>query len=122
MAAGTNSTTCGVAIEDLEIVAAVIKMRAPLRASETRRIAQTFKLIDAAAGLNRALSSYTQHALVHCQGSHGTADIAADTATLHSALREFSLRVAILADEYRAVTTPVAVEPRHAVESRRSHI
>ena len=57
----------------------------------------------AAAELNRALSTYTHHALIDCHGTTGAADLDADAIALGEALAVFSLHVREITEEYRPV-------------------
>ncbi len=86
--------------EDLDTVAELITMRFPLRTPEAKRVARLRTLLAATAELNRILATYSQHALVHCQGTAGTSDLSADTAALDQALRTFSGEIAAVARDY----------------------
>jgi hypothetical protein len=86
--------------EDLKTVAELITMRFPLRAPETRRVARLRSLLAATAEVNRSLSTFLEHALVHCHGTAGTSDLSADTVALDQALRNFSSEVASIAHDY----------------------
>lgn len=108
-----EDATLGVASADLEAATAAIQLRLVPRAREARRVEQTMELLNASAALNRSLAIYTQHALVHSQGSFGTADLAADMARLHLALAEFFVQVKHLADAYRSDAMMAASGPAH---------
>lgn len=95
--------TTVVSREDLQIVAEVVEMRLPLRAPEQRRVARARQVLAAEAELARAVSAHTQHALISCQGSHGAANIAEDTAALYAALASYAAVVREVADEYRSL-------------------
>jgi hypothetical protein len=88
---------------DLQIVAEMVEMRLPLRAPEQRRVARARQVLAAEAELARAVSAHTQHALISCQGSHGAANLAADTAALYAALVGYAAIIREVADEYRAL-------------------
>lgn len=89
--------------EDLQIVAEMVEMRLPLRAPEQRRVARAREVLAAEAELARAVSAHTQHALISCQGSHGAANLAEDTAALYAALVGYAAIVREVADEYRTL-------------------
>jgi hypothetical protein len=95
--------------EDLKTVAELVTMRFPLRGPETRRVARLRGLLAATAEVNRSLSTFLEHALVHCHGTAGTSDLSADTVALDHALRTFSAEIADVAREYDgAVNQPHA--------------
>jgi hypothetical protein len=89
--------------EDLQIVAEMVEMRLPLRAPEQRRVQRAREVLAAEAELARAISVHTQHALISCQGSHGAANLAEDTASLYAALAHYSAIIRDVADEYRSL-------------------
>lgn len=91
--------------EDLQIVAEMVEMRLPLRAPEQRRVSRARQVLAAEAELARAVTAHTQHALISCQGSHGAANIANDTAALYAALVSYAAVIRDVADEYRALVT-----------------
>ena len=95
--------TTSISRENLQIVAEMVEMRLPLRAPEQRRVARAREVLAAEAELARAVSAHTQHALISCQGSHGAANIAADTAALFAALANYAAVIRDVADEYRAL-------------------
>ena len=86
--------------DDLKTVAELVTMRFPLRAPETRRVARLRSLLAATAEVNRSLSTFLEHALVHCHGTAGTSDLSADTAALDHALRTFSAEIGSIARDY----------------------
>ena len=86
--------------EDLKTVAELVTMRFPLRAPEMRRVARLRGLLAATAEVNRSLSTFLEHALVHCHGTAGSSDLSADTTALDQALRNFSVEVASVAHDY----------------------
>ena len=86
--------------EHLRAVAALITMRLPARAADARRAARMRQLVHVTSELNRALSTYACHALVHCQGTAGTSDFDADTQALRDALEHFFREVRDIAREY----------------------
>ncbi len=67
---------------DLLAVERMITMRLPTASHEQERVEQTRRLVRVTAELTRTLSTYSRHALVHCQGSAGTTDLGEDTARL----------------------------------------
>ena len=87
--------------EDLQVVAEMVEMRLPLRAPEQRRVQRAREVLAAEAELARAISLHTQHALISCQGSHGAANLAEDTAVLYAALTHYAAVIRDVADEYR---------------------
>jgi len=87
--------------EDLQIVAAMVEMRLPLRTPEQRRVQRAREVLAAEAELARAIAAHTQHALISCQGSHGAANLAEDTAALYVALASYAAVIRDVADEYR---------------------
>jgi hypothetical protein len=97
--------TTAISCEDLQIVAEMVEMRLPLRSPEQRRVARARQVLAAEAELARAVAAHTQHALISCQGSHGTASIAADTAALYAALAGYAAIIREVADEYRPLVT-----------------
>lgn len=93
--------------DDLNTVAELITMRFPLRGPETKRVSRLRSLLAATAELHRTLSTYSQHALVHCHGTAGTSDLSADTAALDQALRTFCAEIESVARDYGdAVNAP----------------
>ncbi len=95
-----------IAPADLETVAELITMRFPLRFREARRLARMRGLMTVTADLNRTLSIYAQHALVHCQGTAGTSDLSADTVALNRTLRAFCAEICAIAAEYDSINRP----------------
>lgn len=95
-----------IAPADLETVADLITMRFPLRLREARRLARMRSLMTVTADLNRTLSIYAKHALVHCQGSAGTSDLSADTVALNRTLRAFCAEIRTIAAEYDSINRP----------------
>lgn len=95
--------TTAISREDLQIVAEIVEMRLPLRAPEQRRVARARQVLAAEAELARAISAHTQHALISCQGSHGAANLAQDTAALYAALAGYAAIIREVADEYRSL-------------------
>jgi len=106
--------------EDLQIVAEMVEMRLPLRAPEQRRVQRAREVLAAEAELARAITVHTQHALISCQGSHGAANLAEDTAALYGALAHYAAVIRDVADEYRplvqAAESPLPLQ--QAFESR----
>jgi hypothetical protein len=105
----TDAPSVTITRDDLEIVAEAMMLRFHLRGSESRRVARMREQLATASELCRALNTHTHHALVHCQGSHGTGDLQADTAALYDALASFALLVHEVAGEYRATVREAAV-------------
>ena len=95
--------TSAISREDLQIVAEMVEMRLPLRTPEQRRVQRARDVLAAEAELARAISAHTQHALISCQGSHGAANLAQDTAVLYVALAIYAAIVREVADEYRSL-------------------
>lgn len=95
-----------IAPADLETIAELITMRFPLRLQEARRLARMRGLMTVTADLNRTLSIYAQHALVHCQGTAGTSDLSADTVALNRTLRAFCAEICTIAAEYDSINRP----------------
>ena len=89
--------------EDLQIVAEMVEMRLPLRSPEQRRVQRAREVLAAEAELARAIALHTQHALISCQGSHGAANLADDTASLYAALAQYAAVIREVADEYRSL-------------------
>jgi hypothetical protein len=57
-------------------------------------------LLAVTAELNRTLTTYARHALVHCHGTAGTSDLSADTAALNRALNAFCNEIGRVARDY----------------------
>jgi len=96
-------TSTVISREDLRIVADVVEMRLPLRTPEQRRVVRAREVLAAEAELGRAVTVHTQHALISCQGSHGAADLAEDTAALYAALARYAAVIREVANEYRGL-------------------
>lgn len=96
-------STSVISREDLQIVAEMVEMRLPLRAPEQRRVQRAREVLAAEAELARAVTLHTQHALISCQGSHGAANLAQDTASLYAALAHYGAIIREVADEYRSL-------------------
>lgn len=90
------------AIRDLENVERAITLRLPNGHQEGRRADRMRALVRVTAELTRSLSTYSQHALVHCQGTAGTTDLSDDTRRLGAALEAFCHEIHAVADEYGA--------------------
>lgn len=88
---------------DLNTVAGLISMRFSPRDQERERVARLRTLLAATSELNRSLAAYAQHALVHCHGTAGTSDLAADTAALDLALQIFCFEFGAVARDYDAL-------------------
>ena len=87
--------------EDFAVVAEAVMARFPLRAGEARRLARVRELLTQSQELNRLLGAHTHRALVHCQGTHGIGDVAADSHSLFDALAAYSVLIRDIADTYR---------------------
>jgi hypothetical protein len=98
-----------VTTEDLKTVAELVTMRFPLRVPESRRVARLRTLLAATSEFSRSLSTFLEHALVHCHGTAGTSDLSADTAALDQALRNFSTEIASVAHDYDAAVNSTRV-------------
>ncbi len=107
--------------DDLQVVAEAMMLRLQLRSTEARRIARMRELLAAATELSRALSSHTHHALVHCQGSHGTWDLERDTAALFDALSAYGALVHDVALEYRPIARG-SVDPMMELGGASDHV
>jgi hypothetical protein len=95
--------TVSMRVDDLRHVAELTRLRIPYDDAERHRVARVRSVLRAAAELNRALSTYTHHALIDCHGTTGAADLDADAIVLGEALAVFSLHVREITEEYRAV-------------------
>jgi hypothetical protein len=95
--------TVSMRVDDLRHVAELTRLRIPYDDAERHRITRVRSVLRAAAELNRALSTYTHHALIDCHGTTGAADLDADAIVLGEALAIFSLHVREITEEYRAV-------------------
>jgi len=93
--------TTTIALDDLQIVAHAFLLRLPLRTPEARRVARLRELLEISSELGRQLAAQTHCGRVHCQGSHGTGDLHADTAALYGTLAAFGALTRAIADEYR---------------------
>ena len=100
--------------DDLETASEAVMLRFPLRQAETRRLQRMSELLEAGSELGRVLTRHTQHALVHCRGSHGTGDLVADAHALYDALTTYAALVRDVADEYRSVIRDPATPPVEA--------
>lgn len=99
---------------DLQAVTEAMMARFPTRVAEAARADDMRRLLAASADLVRTLNAYTQHGLVHCQGSRGCMDLEADTAALYAALGAWCEQVQGAALKYRyphlgAAATPLGV-------------
>jgi hypothetical protein len=101
--------------EDFAVVAEAVMARFPLRAGEARRLAKMRELLAQSQELNRLLAAHTHRALVHCQGTHGIGDIAADSNSLFDALAGYGVLIRDIADTYRALGLDMDVEMRRDV-------
>ena len=95
--------TVSMRVDDLRHVAELTRLRIPYHDAERYRVARVRSVLGAAAELNRALSTYTHHALIDCHGTTGAADLDADAIALGEALAVFSLHVREITEEYRSV-------------------
>lgn len=84
--------------------------RCPSRAGEARRLARMRELLTQSQELNRLLAAHTHRALVHCQGSHGIGDVAADAELLFDALAAYGELIRDTANMYRALGMDMDVE------------
>jgi len=99
LAPGTG-TTLSLTTDDLHDVERVIALRLPGVVREGRRAARMRALVRVTSDLTRTLSTYSRHALVHCQGTAGASDLSEDTRRLTSALEAFCLEIRAVALEY----------------------
>ncbi|MEO8562239.1 MAG: hypothetical protein ABI601_09205 [bacterium] len=97
--------TVSIRVDDLRHVAELTRLRIPYGDAERHRVARVRSVLVAAAELNRALSTYTHHALIDCHGTTGAADLDADAIVLGEAWADFSLHVRQITEEYRSVMT-----------------
>ena len=97
--------------DDLETVSEAVELRFPLRHAETRRVERMRELLDASSELCRALTQHTQHALVHCRGTHGTGDLRADADALFKALATYGALIHEVGAEYRSAVHDPIVPP-----------
>jgi hypothetical protein len=75
---------------DMELLTQLSMLRSPEPSAERRRVESARTLLDSASELNRALSLLIKHALVHCQGTPGCADLEADNRALAAAIAEYT--------------------------------
>lgn len=85
--------------EDLTAVAAVITTRLPTPARSCAAPTACGSWC-ASSELNRALTTYSRHAMVHCQGTAGTSGFSAGTRMLADALQSFCAEFHDVAQEY----------------------
>lgn len=105
----TNSSALSLAISDLNDVERVITLRLANHRQEGRRAERMRALVRVTSELTRTLSTYSRHALVHCQGTAGTTDLSDDTRRLTTALEAFCAEIHAVATEYGAqLQEPVA--------------
>lgn len=87
---------------DLQAVERMIIMRFAASGEEAQRAARMRALVQVTLELTRALSTYSRHALVHCQGTAGASDLAADTERLAATLDAFCSEIRTVSAEYAA--------------------
>jgi len=92
-----------ISLDDLTLISEAVMIRHPHRAAEQRRIAKVRQLLGAANELGSALSRHTRHALVNCQGSHGTGDPVSDAAALHEVFAAYAAVLREVASECRPI-------------------
>ena len=109
------ASSVNVSRQDFAIVAEAVMARFPLRAGEARRQARMRELLAQSQELNRLLAAHTHRVLVHCQGTHGVGDLAADSESLFDALAAYGALVRDIADTYRALGFDMDVEMRREV-------
>lgn len=95
-----NDLAVVVTSADLDTVAKLITMRFPSSSAEATRVARMRRLVSVTAELTHKLTTYSRHALVHCQGTPGNSDLCADTTALDRSLREFSSEIRRVAEAY----------------------
>ena len=93
----------GVTYDDLQIVAAIAAARFAPGAGESDRVAHVRKLLDVAADLNYAISTYMHRVLMFAGRRPMDGDLYDETDALQDALDAFALRVREIADAYRAL-------------------
>ena len=85
---------------DLLAVERMITMRFPGTGPEFERAARMRTLVRVTAQLTSTLSTYSRHALVHCQGTAGASNLSEDTALLTRTLQAFCSEIRAVAAEY----------------------
>ena len=115
MTGSRGEQTVSMRVDDLRHVAELTRLRIPYHDAERYRVARVKSVLMAAAELNRALSTYTHHALIDCHGTTGAADLDADAIVLGEALAVFSLHVREITEEYRS-----AMSARSGIDDRLS--
>jgi len=87
-------------VPDLHVVQHAILMRFASADAESLRAERMRALVRVASELTRALSTYSRHALVHCQGTAGASDLAEDTRWLTEALGAFCHEITAVSREF----------------------
>lgn len=98
-------------LADLRAVEHMITMRLSGEA-ESARTVRMRHLVRVTSVLTRTLSTYSQHALVHCQGTAGASDLSSDTEKLGAALEAFAREIGDVAAEYTGRVTGTNLEWR----------
>jgi hypothetical protein len=106
---GTGGTAA-VAYEDLQIVAAIAALRLPPGAGEADRAARVRTLLDTSGDLSYAISTYTHRLLVYSGRRPASGGLGDDTIALQDALEGFAREVRAIADAYRSMITPPAID------------
>ena len=91
----------GVTYDDLQIVAAIAASRFAPGAGEADRVAHVRKLLDVAADLHYAISTYMHRVLMFAGRRPMNGDLADETDALQDSLDAFAFRVREIADRYR---------------------
>ncbi len=104
-----QASTLSLTVGDLHDVERVITLRLSSGRQEGQRAARMRALVRVSSELTRTLSTYSRHALVHCQGTAGASDLSVDTRRLVAALEAFCIEIRAVAEEYEALlTTPAS--------------
>jgi hypothetical protein len=101
-----------IARDDLDVITELVMLRLQLRAPESRRLEALRTLIALGANFTRALSNYTQRALVECDEGQGTGELLRDGDVLFDALTAYGAAVRAMAAEYHALVRDVLPIPR----------
>lgn len=114
---GARSGTMHFDLADLRAVEHMITMRLSGTA-ESARTVRMRHLVRVTSVLTRTLSTYSQHALVHCQGTAGASDLSSDTEKLGAALEAFCREIGDVAAEYTGRVTGTDPEWREPLPFR----
>ena len=102
MTANTRATTLTASYDDLQIVAEIVTARFTPGSGEADRAAHVRKLLDVAAELNYAISTYTHRVLTFAgRRPPVNGELRDETAALQDALTAFAGHVRTVAHAYR---------------------